>query len=283
MGGAVRSSGDASAQRPAWGRPGLSGPALLQGSRTTRRVRIVLVESDELVTQGLTHMLAPYEDRITLLIEHGARHEPADLVLVDPSVRAKNDGYWAGVLANVSEGRGLVVYTWAPSWGPAGQARLVAAGWPIRGWLSKRLPADVLVSAFERISLEQVVILDEAPSEDRRPHAAESGPGRGDLSPREIEVVWMIADGLTNQQIADETYLSINSVKTYIRSSYRKMGVTTRTQAVLWAVRHDVGAVPYHVVRSIGQASRDHRRGPERSPNRKAPTCGTPRPLRSTR
>ena len=217
------------------------------------------MESDELVTQGLTHMLAPYEDRTTLLIEHGARHESADSVLVDPRVRAKNDGYWAGVLASVFEVRGLVVYTWAPSCGPAGQARLVVAGWPIRGWLSKRLPADVLVSAFERIRLEQVVILDEAPSEDRLLHAAESGPGRGDLSPREIEEVWMIADGLTNQQIADETYLSINSVKTYTRSSYRKMGVSTRTQAVLWAVRHDVNAARRGRVRKVPRTARLHR------------------------
>ena len=48
----------------------------------------------------------------------------------------------------------------------------------------------------------------------------------------------LIAQGLSNQEIADRAYISINSVKTYIRTAYRKMGVTTRSQAVLWGVRN---------------------------------------------
>ena len=62
-------------------------------------------------------------------------------------------------------------------------------------------------------------------------------PGRAaGLSPREAEVIALITQGLSNQEIADRAYLSINSVKTYIRSAYRKIGVTRRTQAVLWGV-----------------------------------------------
>ena len=52
----------------------------------------------------------------------------------------------------------------------------------------------------------------------------------------------LIAQGLSNQEIADGAFLSINSVKTYIRSAYRKIGVQRRTQAVLWATRN--GFVP---------------------------------------
>ena len=48
----------------------------------------------------------------------------------------------------------------------------------------------------------------------------------------------LITQGLTNQQIADRAYLSINSVKTYIRAAYRKTGVERRSQAVLWGVAH---------------------------------------------
>ena len=40
------------------------------------------------------------------------------------------------------------------------------------------------------------------------------------------------------------TYLSVNSIKSYIRSIYRKIGVKTRTQAVLWGVEH--GFKPDH-------------------------------------
>jgi DNA-binding NarL/FixJ family response regulator len=58
------------------------------------------------------------------------------------------------------------------------------------------------------------------------------------LSAREVDVVGLIAMGLSNEQIAQTLFLSINSVKTYIRSAYRKIGVTTRSQAITWSVQH---------------------------------------------
>jgi len=58
------------------------------------------------------------------------------------------------------------------------------------------------------------------------------------LSPRELDVLREVVNGLSNREIADLFHLSINSVKTYIRSAYRKVGVTTRAQAVSWCVRH---------------------------------------------
>ena len=54
----------------------------------------------------------------------------------------------------------------------------------------------------------------------------------------------LITQGLSNNDIAAQTHLSINSVKSYIRTGYRKIGVTSRSQAVLWGVRH--GFEPDH-------------------------------------
>jgi DNA-binding NarL/FixJ family response regulator len=62
------------------------------------------------------------------------------------------------------------------------------------------------------------------------------------LSPRESSVLALITAGLANQDIADQLYLSVNSVKTYIRSAYRKIGVTCRSQAVAWAMQHGFSA-----------------------------------------
>ena len=61
------------------------------------------------------------------------------------------------------------------------------------------------------------------------------------LTRREQDVVGLIASGLPNTEIADRLYLSINSVKTYIRTAYRKMGVERRPQAVVWALQHGLG------------------------------------------
>jgi DNA-binding CsgD family transcriptional regulator len=58
------------------------------------------------------------------------------------------------------------------------------------------------------------------------------------LTPRESQVVALIAGGRTNQQIAEECHVTLNTVKTYIRTAYQKMGVYSRTQAVVWAIAH---------------------------------------------
>lgn len=71
---------------------------------------------------------------------------------------------------------------------------------------------------------------------------AASGPQSAvhGLSDREEEVLRLIAAGLTNREIAEQVFISINSVKTYIRSAYRKIGVNSRSQAVAWGLRHDI-------------------------------------------
>ena len=70
-------------------------------------------------------------------------------------------------------------------------------------------------------------------AEDATHLGAEAG-----LSPREVEVLRLIAQGVTNHDIAGTLFLSINSVKTYIRSTYRKIGVANRAQAVAWALQN---------------------------------------------
>ncbi len=80
--------------------------------------------------------------------------------------------------------------------------------------------------------------------------AADSEDGRhrlgGDvgLTPREIDVLSLITQGFSNQEIAEIRYLSINSVKTYIRSAYRRIGVSNRSQAVVWCLQHGFPTEP---------------------------------------
>jgi DNA-binding CsgD family transcriptional regulator len=64
-------------------------------------------------------------------------------------------------------------------------------------------------------------------------------PGRSvGLSPREAEIIALITHGLSNEEIASRAFLSHNTVKSYIRSAYRKIGVQRRPQAVLWGVQN---------------------------------------------
>ena len=55
---------------------------------------------------------------------------------------------------------------------------------------------------------------------------------------REVEIVALIAQGMSNADIAAELYLSGNTLKSHVRNAYRKIGANTRSQAVIWALQH---------------------------------------------
>ena len=104
------------------------------------------------------------------------------------------------------------------------------------GYLSKALDAEEIVEALEAVHAGKSSSRRRSRSRDR---GAGVWPGREfGLTAREAEVLALITQGLSNQEIAERSYLSINSVKTYIRTAYRKIGVTRRSQAVVWGMKH---------------------------------------------
>lgn len=83
---------------------------------------------------------------------------------------------------------------------------------------------------------------------------APSGSDHDDLTGREREVLELIATGASNQQIADRLFLSVDTIKTYCRRLYRKLGVANRTEAARFASRSTTPPTP---------ASDPARSGPE--------------------
>jgi two-component system, NarL family, response regulator LiaR len=63
------------------------------------------------------------------------------------------------------------------------------------------------------------------------------------LSEREIEVLRLLAEGLTNKEVAQTLFLSVRTVEAHLRSIFGKLGVASRTEAVLWAVRNGFGPI----------------------------------------
>jgi DNA-binding NarL/FixJ family response regulator len=59
------------------------------------------------------------------------------------------------------------------------------------------------------------------------------------LTGREQEVLDLLARGHTNKNIAQALFLSVRTVEAHLRNIYGKLGVTSRTEAALWAVNHD--------------------------------------------
>src|SRR6478672_10142054 len=57
------------------------------------------------------------------------------------------------------------------------------------------------------------------------------------ISEREREILSLVAMGATNQQIAQQLHISINTVKVHLRNIFEKIGVASRTEATVYAIR----------------------------------------------
>ena len=65
-------------------------------------------------------------------------------------------------------------------------------------------------------------------------------PTREPLTAREAEILHLIAEGLSNKQIATRLYLSVETVKSHAAAIHRKLGASSRAHAVAIALRHDL-------------------------------------------
>ncbi len=204
-------------------------------------ITVALVDDYDIVVKGVANMLDPYRDRIVIaeLDSTMPVEDSVDIVLYDSFAQPESDHEEIGVLAANPRASRVVVYTWNFHPDLIESARKQGA----HGYLSKTLPAGELVAALEAVHSGELVISDVPPRAGSAPGL--DWPGRGEgLSDRESEILALITQGKSNADVARLTYLSPNTVKSYIRTIYRKIGVDSRTQAVLWGVEH--GFTPDH-------------------------------------
>lgn len=193
-------------------------------------IRLAIVDDYAVVVAGVASLLA--EERIDV-IETGTSLpvvSDVDIVLYDTFGQVQGQGVDLEDFVRDS-GAKVVIYSW--NLRPELIAQALAGG--ASGYLSKVLTGPAIVAALDRIMTGEVVVL--AGDHESSVGAAGDWPGRSaGLTSREAEVVALIARGLSNQEISERAFISMNTIKSYIRSAYRKMGVERRTQAVLWAV-----------------------------------------------
>jgi DNA-binding NarL/FixJ family response regulator len=204
-------------------------------------ISVALVDDYDVVLIGLAHMFDRYRDRI-LVSEIDANRpvaDPVDIVLYDSFAQPEADHDDIRVLIDNPLARRVAIYTW--NFHPELIESAMSKG--ASGYLSKTLPARELVTALEAIHAGHRVISE--PPGRKRTAVGLDWPGRAEgLTERESEILALITQGKSNADIAATMFLSPNSVKSYIRSTYRKIGVTSRTQAVLWGIEH--GFKPDH-------------------------------------
>ena len=204
-------------------------------------ITVALVDDYDVVVMGVAKMLDRYRDRVIIaeLDSTMPVDDTVDIVLYDSFAQPESDHEEIAVLAANPRAHRVVVYTW--NFHPDLIASAQQHG--AHGYLSKTLPARELVAALEAVHAGETVVSD-VPSRARSAPGLD-WPGRGEgLSDREAEILALITQGMSNADVARLTYLSPNTIKSYIRTIYRKIGVGSRTQAVLWGVDH--GFTPDH-------------------------------------
>jgi DNA-binding NarL/FixJ family response regulator len=204
-------------------------------------LRVALVDDYDVVVVGVATMLEPYRERVLITELDTGRpvRDEVDVVLYDSFAQPESDSEEITVLVANPHARRVVVYTWNF------HDDLVrsALDQGVSGYLSKALPARDLVAALEAVNAGEVVVSD--PPRRKRSASGLDWPGRGEgLTDREAEILALITQGKSNAEVAAHTYLSPNTVKSYIRTIYRKIDVGSRTQAVLWGVKN--GFTPDH-------------------------------------
>lgn len=224
---------------------------------TTKPLRITLVDDSDLAAAGLRTLLAPYADRVAVVDNRDALAAPdaIDVVLYEPMGQTSMSRSLLRDLQAMSAAQ-AAVFSWA------GPDQLPAT--PANPHLAKTLTASQIVVSVERLVEGR---FESAPVSRRivaapvaEPEVVEPVVERArevvahydhidvGLTPREAEIVGLIVSGLSNREIGERLQLSINSVKTYIRSAYRKMGVERRTQAVLWGLDNGIDAERPHAL-----------------------------------
>lgn len=187
-------------------------------------VRVAVVSPQEVVMRGLTTMLADYPDRLVVTALPAVRTKApgVDVILYDTLGLHLTDGSDLEFLLAETDATVLV---FSRDMRPDLRAKAYSLG--AKAWVSMSVHAGELVRTIELAAAGEPI----GEHEDRLATVA-------GLTTREVEVLALITQGLSNKDIADKLVVSVNTLKSHIRQAYRKIEVTTRSQAVSWAITH---------------------------------------------
>ncbi|HEY82266.1 MAG TPA: response regulator transcription factor [Dehalococcoidia bacterium] len=216
-------------------------------------IRVLVVDDHALFRRGITSVLAT-QGNLTVVGEatdgleaiEKAQALTPDVILMDLNMpRCSGLEATQALQARMPEANILVLTV------SDNEADLFAAmKFGAKGYILKNTEPDELVQAILHIAQGGVIIsplmaaklLSEFRETGAQEVAAPPGETEAELSPREDEVLRLVAQGATNKQIAETLFISENTVKTHLRNIMEKLHLANRSQAAAYAVKK--GLVP---------------------------------------
>src|SRR5438067_13875377 len=208
-----------------------------------QKTRVLIVDDHELVREGIAAMLEGVDD-VQLVGEartgrealEVARRELPDVILMD--VRMPDmDGLEATRRIKEERSRtAVIVLTMHEN--PAYLREAVRAG--AAGYLLKDVSREELVDAIRQVATGGAFIESQMLKgmlSEMKPTGPVPAAARN-LTKREREILSLVAEGMSNREIAERLVLSPETVKSHVAAILEKLGVSDRTQAAIYAVRN---------------------------------------------
>ena len=219
----------------------------------SQRVSVLVVDDNDLFRVGITSILGAYDDiEVTAQASSGrmgvrlAAELRPDVVLMDVRM-PEVDGPSAtrSILDRDPSARVVALTVTADE---ADIAAVIDAG--ACGYMLKDSPVDDVVAAVRAaaegtawLSPRAAQTLVDLVRRERTGVAAPPAPNVA-LSPREVEVLRLVAQGLDNNEIASELSISPRTAKSHVSSILGKLGVSNRIQAAIYAVQQGIADGP---------------------------------------
>jgi DNA-binding NarL/FixJ family response regulator len=209
-----------------------------------KKLRLLIADDHEVIRYGLKSLLADTDIKVVAeaataqaAVKYALENE-VDLVLMD--IRMP-DGDGLSTLGRIKLDKpDLPILMMSAFDNPTYVARAVALG--ASGYLLKGCSRDELIKAITGAAAGESLFTRE---ELRRVSGALATPRltadvEVALTQRENEILKQLATGMTNKEIAGKLNISYETVKEHVQHILRKIGVTDRTQAAVWAVRKEL-------------------------------------------
>ncbi len=208
----------------------------------SKRIRVMTVDDHEILRSGIKFSLLAFED-LELVGEAHSGEEALrlcdevqpDVVLMDMLMPVMNGVETTQAIRSQFPQVQVVVLT--SFYDKDLVQRAMQAG--AVGYLVKGVSADELAQAIRAAHAGRSILAPEAI--EALVQAADSAPKPGkDLSVRELEVLALMAEGLSNAEIAQRLTISVSTVKYHVRGILSKLGAASRAEAVALALQHDL-------------------------------------------
>lgn len=209
--------------------------------------RILIADDHAVVRAGLRALLEQIEQyRVVAEAESGedaiakAQHHQPDVAVLDIRMPGVS-GIEAcrRITETVPNCRVIMLTSYAED-----ELLLAAIDAGASGYVLKRIGSDELLRAVERVSQGDGTLDPSMTSaifeRVRQANKAEDASAFAELTQQELAVLALVAEGLTNRQIAVQLFLGEGTVRNYVSSVLSKINVSNRAEAAIYAVKHNI-------------------------------------------